>query len=1239
MEHSEDYENYTYDYYVEYGDMDDVNTGQVQKETMHLISVIIYIISFVLGLIGNGTVIWVTSSKSKKTVNTIWVLNLALADFVFVLFLPLYIHYILREFNWDFGVVMCKLNSFVIVMNMYASVLFLTLLSIDRYISLVHLNWSQRHRTVWRAWLICGCVWIVSAALSSPALIFRDTMRLHDKVVCFNNFHAHDSHLAAVRHIVIVAIRTTVGFLLPFTAICVTGILLTIKVRHNLKRTCLSITKRSLRELNQPISATEMESVPDACQENLPKEPDKSHVMYEGKHIHFSEVDNKPLCSYSPKLCKQRRLNGYAFCIRHVLEDKTAPFKQCEYVAKYNSQRCTNPIPKSEDRRYCNSHLQVLGFIPKKERKKKSDTLEDMRSRAHLESVALNITVPSLALKAPNGLDELPPSPPCTRLFALPDGELLDPFAFYEDDTDGEELNSLRKGSAIKKKLQSKLVLNQKLCQDTDLFQNPPEHFSPVPVPRALPSSPLSTHLSRNPSGLQPVQHSSVTSFSFPGPQQQQQGLICNPPPPQTVNFLPPGMPTKAEPSSVQASSFRKMPFTSANLPVTCKDNSSNCQRHVVVMHPAAFSPSTTCLARLQNLVQLCSKRHHEYGDLFPHLGLDWSEDSDDDYEHDDDAEERLHPLRNSWGPLNGVEDETGLPRRSRLLRLCSYLQEKYKHMCRQERASIRQKRYRYAFRKALLHAASKNPDCAGQLIQELHGVSENSLSVAQGKQQTTHPGICTGSTKGQTCNNKALPFTRHCFQHILLNRSQQLFSSCTAKFADGQQCSIPVFDITHQTPLCEEHAKKMDNFLRGDGHRRVQHQQQRKPRKKTKPPALTKKHKKKRRRLPQRPQKPIPPALPQGNLGMPSTSLALPSQACIRSPSTPELSTDELPDDITNDIADIPNDLELNQEDFSDVLPRLPDDLQDFDLFEGKNGELLPTTEEAEELVRALQAMGGPPSLASVSRTCTDRGMGELLNSRIPTENFTSLELADNLLQSTGSHFPPSPPSESPNQPPTSCPNLASTPTTATQSLTERTFTQTHTSNVLTKSDAPTQSSQRNHYSSEPVPAPYNDHISSPHTPSFHTDSPLLLEVPLTSASGAPRSSWNNITLTDPSQFGNLIGSDSHLISTSLSTPPATTHAATLQPMAALSAMPQTGLTSLANPSTPSSSHDSSTQPKQQLPQFSAAFGHQLASHSGIPKDVQPSHSSTAPPAGFSIVSATAASANSATPPFTESK
>ncbi|XP_046846124.1 uncharacterized protein LOC124439881 isoform X2 [Xenia sp. Carnegie-2017] len=94
-------------------------------------------------------------------------------------------------------------------------------------------------------------------------------------------------------------------------------------------------------------------------------------TMYQGKNIHSSPVDGKLLCSFSEKTCMQRRLNHYAFCIRHVLEDKNSPFKQCKFVAKYNGQRCTNAIPLKEERIYCNSHLQVLGLVPKKSRKKK----------------------------------------------------------------------------------------------------------------------------------------------------------------------------------------------------------------------------------------------------------------------------------------------------------------------------------------------------------------------------------------------------------------------------------------------------------------------------------------------------------------------------------------------------------------------------------------------------------------------------------------------------------------------------------------------------------------------------------------------------------------------------------------------------------------------------------------------------------------------------------------------------
>lgn len=356
VEPSGDY-NYTYEY-LEYGDIDDIKVEHRQTEPIHIFSVVIYIISFILGVLGNGTVIWVMAFKSKKTVNSVWLLNLAMADFVFVLFLPFYIDYILQDFHWDFGVAMCKINSFVSGMNMYASVLFLTVLSIDRYVSLVHLTWCQKYRTVNRAWILCSCIWALAASLSCPALIFRDTVALGDKVVCFNNFHTQDAHIAAMRHITIVTIRTTVGFLLPFTAISVTGILLIVKskrsggsvhwssfsktvtavilafffcwvpfhtfslmeltihsplylhnllragfplatslgffnscinpllymflskkVRHILKRACLDITKSSLREFSQSISATEIESVTGVRQDGVPEEPVESPTL------------------------------------------------------------------------------------------------------------------------------------------------------------------------------------------------------------------------------------------------------------------------------------------------------------------------------------------------------------------------------------------------------------------------------------------------------------------------------------------------------------------------------------------------------------------------------------------------------------------------------------------------------------------------------------------------------------------------------------------------------------------------------------------------------------------------------------------------------------------------------------------------------------------------------------------------------------------------------------------------
>ena len=225
----DDYENYSYVEFMEYGDVEETHaaTATLQTETLHIVSVVIYSISFVLGLVGNGAVIWVTACKSKRTKNSMWLLNLAVADFVFVLFLPLSIDYVLKDFHWEYGLVLCKLNSFVAVMNMYASVLFLTILSVDRYVTLAHAAWCQRSWLSRRPLVVCCFTWAVSAALSSPTLVFRDISSFQDKVYCYNNFPA------ASTHVVMVAVRTAVGFLLPFSTICTTGVLLVLKVRRS----------------------------------------------------------------------------------------------------------------------------------------------------------------------------------------------------------------------------------------------------------------------------------------------------------------------------------------------------------------------------------------------------------------------------------------------------------------------------------------------------------------------------------------------------------------------------------------------------------------------------------------------------------------------------------------------------------------------------------------------------------------------------------------------------------------------------------------------------------------------------------------------------------------------------------------------------------------------------------------------------------------------------------------------
>nr|XP_056703444.1 chemerin-like receptor 1 [Euleptes europaea] len=206
-----------YDYYY---DEEEMIFHQTLQKRLNILFMVIYSVAFVLGVCGNGLVIFITGFRMKKTVNTVWFLNLAIADFTFTFFLPLTIAYIAQGFHWPFGEAMCKFNSTLAFINLYASVYLLMVISIDRCISVTCPVWAQNHRSPRLASFVALGVWILALVLSSPNIHFRATKGDGDVIRCYNNY-SHHLEQAKVSHRAMIISRFIFSFAIPFPVIIV----------------------------------------------------------------------------------------------------------------------------------------------------------------------------------------------------------------------------------------------------------------------------------------------------------------------------------------------------------------------------------------------------------------------------------------------------------------------------------------------------------------------------------------------------------------------------------------------------------------------------------------------------------------------------------------------------------------------------------------------------------------------------------------------------------------------------------------------------------------------------------------------------------------------------------------------------------------------------------------------------------------------------------------------------------
>uniref|UniRef100_A0A670YF27 G-protein coupled receptors family 1 profile domain-containing protein n=1 Tax=Pseudonaja textilis TaxID=8673 RepID=A0A670YF27_PSETE len=173
-----------------------------------------YLILSLVGLLGNTLGLWTLCRSSwKKSWNPFNVLlcNLAVADLFYVITLPFFVSYYLQEHVWLFGQSWCKLTRLFFHVNLYASIGFLTCISVHRYLHIVHpMKMIGRCQTLGSSVFLSLLVWLWVTIQLSPDLTFNKMGPKPEK--------CHDSteHKNLESYMLYFQILTVTGFAIPF---------------------------------------------------------------------------------------------------------------------------------------------------------------------------------------------------------------------------------------------------------------------------------------------------------------------------------------------------------------------------------------------------------------------------------------------------------------------------------------------------------------------------------------------------------------------------------------------------------------------------------------------------------------------------------------------------------------------------------------------------------------------------------------------------------------------------------------------------------------------------------------------------------------------------------------------------------------------------------------------------------------------------------------------------------------
>ncbi|XP_056334533.1 P2Y purinoceptor 2 [Danio aesculapii] len=207
----------------------DIYRCTLKEDFKYILLPVSYSLVFVFGLGLNITAMYFIIFRTKHwKPNTIYMINLNACDTLYILTLPFLIYYYAGANAWPFGDPMCRFIRFFFYTNLYGSILFLSCISVHRFIGVCHpvrsLSWMNARLARW----ISVGIWVIILILQSPLLYFSRTRLNKEVLVC------HDTTIKELfdDFLVYSSVVMLLLFILPFGVVLVCNFLIVRKLRE-----------------------------------------------------------------------------------------------------------------------------------------------------------------------------------------------------------------------------------------------------------------------------------------------------------------------------------------------------------------------------------------------------------------------------------------------------------------------------------------------------------------------------------------------------------------------------------------------------------------------------------------------------------------------------------------------------------------------------------------------------------------------------------------------------------------------------------------------------------------------------------------------------------------------------------------------------------------------------------------------------------------------------------------------